>query len=123
MENLLTDQDFSFLSRQPGFDWRLYRKFRRDRLRIYKQYLNRMIADFNRLHLLARILVSQSETDQSAFLSKLVWVKVRFSISVIGAELRYGLCWLGLRALSAHQLIAELENLSAIVRSVSPAAA
>jgi hypothetical protein len=123
MDNLLTDEDFSFLSRQPGFDWRLYRKLRRDRLRIYRQYLSRMIEDFNRLHLLARILVSQSETDQSPLIAKLVWIKVRFCAVVVRAQLRYLLCYLGAPALSARALIAELEALSAIVRSVAPAAA
>lgn len=123
MDNLLTDEDFVFLSRQPGFDWTLYRRFRRERLRIYKQYLHRMIADFNRLHLLARVLLAQSETDHSALVSKLVWVKLRFTGIVALAEMRYALCWLGVRSLSARALIAELEELSALVQSVAPATA
>jgi len=40
MEGLLADEDFRFLSRQPGFDLSLYRKLRRERLRIFRQYLN-----------------------------------------------------------------------------------
>lgn len=123
MDSLLKDEDFAFLSRQPGFDSSLYRRLRRDRLRIYKQYLHRMIADFNRLHMLARLLVSQSRTDQSAVLKQLLWLKLRFSAVVAFAECRYALCWLGVNTLSAQELIAELDALSAVVRSVSPAIA
>ena len=34
MEELLSDEDFAFLSRQPGFDLSLYRKLRRE---LYRQ--------------------------------------------------------------------------------------
>ena len=38
MEGLLDDRDFDFLSRQSGFDLSLYRKLRRERLSIFRQY-------------------------------------------------------------------------------------
>lgn len=120
MENLLSGDDFQFLSRQPGFDGSLYRKFRRDRLRIYHQYLHRMIADFNRLHLLARLLISQADTDQSALLTQLIHIKIRFTATVVWAEVRYALCCLGLRTASARELIAQLDELSEVVSSVAP---
>jgi hypothetical protein len=120
MDNLLTGEDFSFLSRQPGFDWALYRKFRKDRLRIFRQYLSRMILDFNRLHLVARVLLSQSEHDQSSMLQKLVWLKIRFSLSVMRAEFRYALCCCGVRALCAGELIAELEELAGLIGRLTP---
>jgi hypothetical protein len=123
MENLLSGEDFAFLYRQPGFDFALYRKFRKDRLRIFRQYLNRMIADFNRLHLAARVLISQSEGDHSAVLQKLIWLKIRFSVSVLQAESRYVLCCLGLRTLTVRKLIAELEEMSALVGMTNPATA
>ncbi len=57
MAGLLNDEDFKFLSQQPGFDLSLYKKLRRERLRIFKQYLNRSIADFNRLHRAVRSIL------------------------------------------------------------------
>jgi hypothetical protein len=74
MEGLLADEDFRFLSRQPGFDFSLYRKLRADRLRIFRQYLNRLIADFNRLHAVARFLVIQGTEDRSETLKQLIWL-------------------------------------------------
>src|SRR5947209_2169473 len=49
MQSLLAEDDFRFLSRQPGFDLSLYRKLRRERLHIFKQYLGCVISDFNKL--------------------------------------------------------------------------
>jgi hypothetical protein len=111
MERLLNAEDFAFLSRQPGFDFSLYRKFRRDRLQIFRQYLNRMIGDFNRLHLAARILLAQSPEDRSDLLYRLILLKLRFSLAVLQAEFRYALCCVGVRTLTARALILRLEEL------------
>ncbi|MBV9081882.1 MAG: hypothetical protein JOZ62_04340 [Acidobacteriaceae bacterium] len=119
MEHLLSDEDFNFLSRQPGFDLSLYRKLRRDRLYIFRQYLNRMISDFNRLHLAARLLAAQAPEDQSSLMAKLIWLKVRFSSSVVRAEFRYLLCHAGMRSLSVRVLILRLEELSAELATLS----
>jgi hypothetical protein len=121
MDRLLSPEDFSFLSRQPGFDLSLYRKFRRDRLCIFRQYLSRMICDFNRLHLTARLLVANGTQDHSELLTKLIWLKVRFSLAVLQAEFRYFLCCLGVRTLSVRVLILRLEELSAQVGAISAA--
>ena len=59
MQGLLAREDFAFLSRQPGFDLSLI-KFRRERLRIFRQYLNRLVLDFNRLHTTALIVLAHS---------------------------------------------------------------
>src|SRR6202011_3573619 len=79
MENLLSGEDFDFLSRQPGFDLALYRKLRRERLQIFHMYLHRMIADFSRLHFAARVIVAHATEDQSGTLKRLLWLKLRFS--------------------------------------------
>ncbi len=119
MDRLLSPEDFAFLSRQPGFDLSLYRKFRRDRLRIFRQYLNRMIGDFNRLHLTARLLLASGTQDHSDIVTQLIWLKIRFSVAVLQAESRYFLCCVGLRSLSVRVLILRLEELSAQVGAIS----
>ncbi|MBV8553014.1 MAG: hypothetical protein JOY54_17095 [Acidobacteriaceae bacterium] len=121
MEGLLSDEDFDFLSRQPGFDLSLYRKLRRDRLNIFKQYLNRLIVDFNRLHAAARFLLAQSSEDHSELVTRLLWLKVRFSIAVVEAQFSYGLCCLGFRCLAVKSAIRHLEEMSAQLSAI-PAA-
>ena len=119
MERLLNDEDFQFLSRQPGFDLSLYRKLRRDRLRIFRQYFNRLISDFNRLHTIARLSLAQSQGDHSELMYRLVALKLRFSISVLRIEFTYVWCRLGLQSLSVTAAIAKLEEMSAFLNSIA----
>jgi hypothetical protein len=121
MEGLLADEDFTFLSRQPGFDLSLYRKLRRERLRIFRQYLARLVSDFNRLHLVTRLLIAQSAEDRSELVGKLVRLKIRFSIALIRAEASYWLCRFGLRSLAVRALIMHLEEMHAQLSAVSAA--
>jgi hypothetical protein len=121
MEGLLADEDFRFLSRQPGFDFSLYRKLRADRLRIFRQYLNRLVGDFNRLHAVARFLVTQGSEDGSEVLKQLIWLRVRFSMAVLRVEGCYLLCRCGWRTMMVSNLIARLEDMSGQLNAISAA--
>jgi hypothetical protein len=119
MENLLSAEDFDFLSRQPGFDLALYRKLRQERLQIFRMYLRRMIADFSRLHFVARLIVAHAADDQSGILKRLLWLKLRFSASVLRAEFSYHLCRFGVGSLPARALITRLQDMSAQIGAIS----
>ena len=121
MERLLNDEDFKFLSRQPGFDLSLYRKLRRERLKIFKQYLNRAIVDFNRLHRVVLAILAQAEQDQSEVLSGLIWIRLRFFGSVVRAEINYRLCLIGFQTLAVHSLIAHLDEMNSQLTAVASA--
>jgi hypothetical protein len=112
MSGLLNDEDFKFLSRQPGFDLSLYRKLRRERLRIFKQYLNRAIGDFNRLHTAVRAIVPYVADNGADVVSRLIWLKVRFSYAVVRAEISYRICLLGGGSLAVRLLISNLEEMN-----------
>lgn len=121
MTGLLSEEDFRFLSRQPGFDLSLYRKLRRERLRIFKQYLNRSIIDFNRLHTAVRAIVPYLPANGPDIVSRLIWLKLRFCYAVVRAELSYRACLLGVGTLSVRALIADLEEMSQQLTLVSAA--
>jgi len=121
MQELFHQDDFAFLSRQPGFDLVLYKKFRRERLRIFRQYMNRLIADYNRLHTAARFLVSQTGQDRSEMMTRLILQKLNFAAAVFSAEVNYVLCCVGFRTLAARSLIVRLEQLNTQVAFISAA--
>jgi len=121
MQGLLAEEDFRFLSRQPGFDLSLYRKLRRERLHIFRQYLDRLIVDFNRLHTVARMVVAHGQEDQSHLMGHLIWIKAGFFLAVMQAELSYALCCIGFRSLAARAMILRLEEMSAQLSSISAA--
>ena len=119
MQGLLAAEDFNFLSRQPGFDLSLYRKLKRDRLKIFRQYLHRAIRDFNKLYAVAMALIPNAPTDCSDLAKRLIWLRLRFSFSVARAELSYCLCLLGFRSLAVRSLLQQLEEMSAQLTAIS----
>jgi len=123
MQGLLADEDFQFLLRQPGFDLSLYRKLRRERLNIFRQYLNRLILDFNRLHQAARVLLAHGRDDRSDLVTQLVWLKIRFSAAVLQAEFSFLLCRIGFRSLAVRTVILHLEEMSSHLSSIAAAQA
>jgi hypothetical protein len=123
MSGLLANDDFAFLSRQPGFDLSLYKKLRRERLQIFRQYFNRLIVDFNRLHLTARALVAQNPQDSSAMAASLFRLQIRFYGAVLRTECAYTLCRLGLCTLNVQRLVEPIQALSEQIGAVVPVAA
>lgn len=112
MQGLLAPDDFKFLSSQPGFDPSLFRKLRQDRLRIFRGYLNRLIVDFNRLHTLARHIISQNPEDQSALFTKLMTLRLRFWVAIMQVEFSYLLCRFGMQYIPVRGALQHLEEMS-----------
>lgn len=112
MANLLANDDFVFLSRQPGFDLSLYRKLRRERLAIFRQYLDRLVLDFKRLHLTARLLAAESQQESSDTVAKLFRLQWQFNLALMQTEFEYTLCRFGLAAVHVQRLITPLNALS-----------
>jgi hypothetical protein len=121
MEILLAEEDFEFLVRQPGFEASLQRKLRRERILIFRQYLHRLIADFNRLHVYARYLITQSRLDQSNVLARLVWLRVRFSFTVLRVEASLLLSYFGYQPRVVSQAIARLDEMNGYLRALATA--
>lgn len=119
MQRLLNVDDFNFLKRQPGFDSAAIRRFRRERLRIFRQYLNRVVIDFNRLHLAARVLAAHGTDDRSALMNRLVSLKFRFGMALLQAEGSYLLCCAGSSTVSVRALVARLNEMSVQLNALS----
>ncbi len=121
MRGLLAQEDFQFLSSQPGFDRSLYRKLRRDRLRIFREYLNRLVVDYNRLQKLANFVVAKNEEeDHSALFAHLLKLRFGFWLSTARVEFSYLLCRLGAPTVSLGPILDYMEEISKLAL-VSPA--
>lgn len=112
MLGLLGNEDFAFLSRQPGFDPSIYKKLRRERLAIFEQYLSRLILDFKKLHATARYFVARSEVDRSDVAMKLVRLRWAFSMNVVEVHLQLQLCRLGIGTVEPRMVVAKLQQMS-----------
>lgn len=112
MANLLANDDFSFLLRQPGFELSLYRKLRRERLAIFRQYLDRLVLDFRRLHMTARLLTAQNTEDSSEVAQTLFKLQLQFNLALLRTEFEYSMCRYGLATVHVQRLIEPLRSLS-----------
>src|SRR4051812_41291423 len=119
MVGLLSNEDFKFLSEQPGFDPSIYKKLRRERLAIFDQYLNRLILDFKKLHATARYLVAHRDTDQSDIAIKLIKLRWSFAIAVLQVNTSFQLCKIGLGTVHAQLLVVRLQQMSEQLTAVS----
>ena len=121
MEILLAEDDFEFLVRQPGFEASLCKKLRRERIWIFRQYLDRLIADFNRLHVYARCLITQGHVDQSHLLGQLVWLRMRFSFTVLRVEVSLLFAYVGCKPRVVSQAIARLDEMNGYLHALAAA--
>jgi hypothetical protein len=112
MLGLLANEDFAFLSRQPGFDSSIYKKLRRERLCIFEQYLSRLILDFKKLHAAARYLVARSSEDRSEVALNLVRLQWVFSLNVVEVHVRLQLCRVGIGTAEAQIVVGRLQQMS-----------
>jgi hypothetical protein len=111
MQGLLAPDDFQFLSRQPGFDPSLFSKLRRERIRIFRQYLNRLILDFNRLYSMTLLVISQGSEDRSDLVGKLISLRFHFWVAILRVEISYLICRFSARPVAVSNLLRHLEDM------------
>lgn len=123
MERLLSEDDYSFLASQRGYEPSLASNLRAQRRKILKAYLRLVKADFDRLHHVARLLVIYSEQDRPELAGLLVRQRIRFVKSFTLVQLRLAIPFLmPIRTSDLRMLIESLEWMRAQVPSVVPAA-
>lgn len=114
----LGDCDFSFVSREAGFQFGLHRRIQHQRARVFRDFLNRYVRDYNRLHALARATLVCVNEDRSDVMIRLIQLRVAFSLSLFRAELGYALSRTGLGSASAQILLSPLERINGSVCKV-----
>lgn len=95
MLRLLNHEDVRFLRAQPGFTWRMARKFRAQRCQLSREYLRTLDDDFNRVCIALKVIMVQSKWDRPELASILVQSEVTFAFRMIMVEFqlvcyRYG---------------------------------
>jgi hypothetical protein len=109
MERLLSYQDVQFLSTQEGFHPRIGARWKRDSLRIFRQYLRELTRDFLALHAHARHLVVQSHTESPEFASTLVRQQAAFWRARMLLEGRLVLFQFGIGSVDVAPLLRMIE--------------
>ena len=123
MARLLSEDDFSFLEAQPGYRPEMGRKFRRERRRIFRLYLEELARDFHRLHAHAREVVASLPAEHSEMVGVLLRGQFRFWYEIAALETRLTLSWAGV-SVDARSLVEAIGAMQAQITCLSaPAAA
>ncbi len=95
MRRLLDQSDFEFLKKQPGYHPAVAKTLRAERRRAFIDYLGLMIADFNQLLSIGRLMQIQSKVDRPEFAQALWRQQIRFYFTVCAIRCKLALSPLG----------------------------
>jgi hypothetical protein len=86
MERLVLEEDFRFLSSQPGFSARLGRRFRTERRRVFRAYLRSLSMDFGRVSKACQMLVIHAAEDRGDLAKGIIRQRLLFALGIFAVE-------------------------------------
>lgn len=120
MLQLLSEEEFLFLAAQPGYRKDLGKAFRRNRIRIFRAFLDRVDRDFGRLHAAARAALVCSPDAQTDLASLLVRQRLTYLRATLAIEFRLGLYRLGLAPMQLPGMVELLEGMRSQLAAAAP---
>ncbi len=122
MERLFVEEDYEFLSAQPGFSPAVYRRLQAERRRVFRQYLKALGRDFDRLMAAAKMLVVHAAEDRPDLAKVLMRQKLVFTYALASVHCRLILSGLGLGRVDVRPLVRALDGLRMELGSLSASA-
>lgn len=123
MERLLCEDEFLFLTRMPGYRPEMGRKWKRDRRRLFRLYLNELGYDFEMLHRDARTLVTGLVASEGAPSGSLIGVllkqKMVFWRAMAAVDVRLTLDSIGVGSVDVRPLLQLVEAMHAELAHVT----
>ena len=116
MERLLLEEDFRFLSSQPGFSARLGRRFRTERRRVFRAYLRSLSMDFGRVSKACQMLVIHAAEDRGDLAKGIIRQRLLFALGIFAVEGRLLLHAAGVGTVDVHGLVDSLEGMQAQIQ-------
>jgi len=122
MERLLDPLDREFLAAQAAYTRRLGRRFRANRIALFRGYLHSLGRDFARVSTALKVLMVHAPVDRSALAGLLLKQRVTFSYAMMSIEVKLALHRLGFSVPTAdiRELIAALDTMGAQLRALTP---
>lgn len=109
MEYLLSEEDFLFLTSQSGYQPEIGARWKRQRRRIFRLYLDELKRDFQRLHAEARMMAANADADSAELVEILMRQQFAFWRAMAGLELRLALRAAGIGKVDVRPLVELLE--------------
>jgi hypothetical protein len=119
MERLLAQRDFEFLQSFPGVSSTFARRFRSDRRRIFRGYLQSLDHDFARVCAGLRAVVATADEDRSDLAVLVARQQFAFRMAMAGVQFRLLLHAAGFGPVDTRQLIACFDSLRLELRQLT----
>ena len=118
MRRLLDQSDFEFLRKQPGYHSALWKRLQAERRKAFVGYLGLMVADFNQLLKIGRLMLVSSNIDRPEFARALGRQRNKFYFTVCAIRCKLALAPLGLRV-EGPELLNSLGSMLQQVRELA----
>ena len=122
MGRLLAEDEFRFLSKQPGYTSEMGKRLRKERRLVFRAYLRNIIRDFNRLYSGATILMVYSDVDRPELAASLFRIRTNFYYALLLIHVRLAMHSAGFEMIDVKPMLQSLEFLQVHVRSLQPVA-
>ena len=121
MERLLSDDDYTFLASQPGFDKKMLRRVRSERRRVFRGYLSCLSRDFSLVSTAIRLMMMYSSQDRPDLARTLYKQQALFACGMLAVQWRLLLHTWGLGTVDVHGLVRTMDLMRNQLRLMIPA--
>ncbi|HTQ58010.1 MAG TPA: hypothetical protein VMI94_26275 [Bryobacteraceae bacterium] len=120
MERLLAEEDYRFLSSQPGINGKALRRLRAERRKIFRGYLTCLRRDFSLVGAALRMMMLYSSHDRGDLAGVLYKQQALFALGMLAVEWRLVLHACGLGSVDVSNLVRAMENIRLELRHMIP---
>jgi hypothetical protein len=122
MERLLSEEDYSFLASQPGFNKKLLGRIRSERRKVFRGYLACLSRDFALVGAALRLMMMYSTQDRPDLAGILYKQQALFAVAMLGVQWRLLLHACGLGNVDVSGLVRAMEQMRLELRQMVPVA-
>jgi hypothetical protein len=122
MERLLSEEDYSFLATQPGFNKKLLGRIRSERRKVFRGYLACLSRDFALVGAALRLMMMYSTQDRPDLAGILYKQQALFAVAMLGVQWRLLLHACGLGNVDVSGLVRAMEQMRLELRQMVPVA-
>jgi len=121
MERLLDAADQEYLASQASYSWRMGRRFRANRIAIFRGYARCLGRDFTRISNALKVVMVHAAVDRSALAGLLLKQRLLFSYNLMSIEVKLTLHAFGWSAptVDVANLVGALDAMRAQLRALS----
>lgn len=120
MLRLLDETELRVLHSHSGTTPQLAARFRRERCRIFRNYLRCLTADFSRVSAALKLLMTQAGTDRPDLASLLIRAQVSFAACLLLVRVQVAFYALGFGRVNAGALLQAFERIRLELRTIVP---